>query len=208
MYLLHREEEEQENHGTRTPGVTAQVPTYPQSWVSRFSYFHSSISFIHDTPDVPLRHFRRWCIRYLCRLQPRLQAPYLRRVHGIRKCQGVYVSHRCTGFSDCWLALNRGDLKKPTKNSMAHLKPLSDLWISYNSHLANSTRFLEYGRRIAITRIAVLVRPDSVAHIAVVLLLAVVFLFIVFPSQSSLSRSARAWTCTAEVTVSSYQACT
>ncbi|CAN0506315.1 unnamed protein product, partial [Scytosiphon promiscuus] len=60
---------------------------------------------------------------------------------------------------------------------MGQLEPFSGLWTAYRP-----SRFyyevVEYGRRIALTGIAVFVFPGSAAQIAVVLLLAVVFALI------------------------------
>ena len=80
-----------------------------------------------------------------------------------------------------WLVRNQHDLKQLDRESKSHLEPWSGLWAAYKP-----PRFyfeiVECGRRIALTGVAVFVLPDSAAQIAIVLLLAVVFLFI---SESS-----------------------
>lgn len=76
-----------------------------------------------------------------------------------------------------WLARNHKDLVKPGRDDMLHLQPASDIWAAYKP-----SRFyyevVECARRITLTGIAVFVLPNSPAQIAVVLLLAVVFLFV------------------------------
>ena len=80
-------------------------------------------------------------------------------------------------FFTWWLVRNRGYLKVDARDSMEHLKPWRGLWAAYRPG-----RFffevIECGRRLALTGVAVFVLPDSPAQIAIVLLLAVVFLFI------------------------------
>ena len=84
-------------------------------------------------------------------------------------------------FFAWWLIRNGDDLKRPNRESISRLEPWSGLWTAYKP-----SRFyfeiVECGRRIALTGVAVFVLPDSAAQIAIVLLLAVVFLFI---SESS-----------------------
>lgn len=75
------------------------------------------------------------------------------------------------------LGRNRRDLRKADREGMAHLEPLSDLWGSYKPS-RYYYEVVECGRRIMLTGVAVFVLPDSAAQIAVVLLLAVVFLFV------------------------------
>eukprot|EP00903_Cladosiphon_okamuranus_P006342 g6212.t1 len=65
---------------------------------------------------------------------------------------------------------------KSRRDGMAHLEPLSDL---RGAHKPSRSyyKFVECGRRIMLTGAAVFILPDSAAQIAIVLLLAVVFLF-------------------------------
>lgn len=76
-----------------------------------------------------------------------------------------------------WLAKHHRDLVKAERDDMAQLQHGSDIWSAYKP-----SRFyyevVECARRITLTGIAVFVLPNSPAQIAVVLLLAVVFLFI------------------------------
>ena len=76
-----------------------------------------------------------------------------------------------------WLARNRLELAKSGRDDKLQLQPASDLWSPYKP-----SRFyyevVECARRITLTGIAVFVLPNSPAQIAVVLLLAVVFLFV------------------------------
>lgn len=76
-----------------------------------------------------------------------------------------------------FLGRNRQDLRKPEREGMAHLEPLSDLWAAYKPSRYYYEIF-ECIRRIILTGVAVFVLPGSTAQIAVVLLLAVVFLFL------------------------------
>lgn len=75
------------------------------------------------------------------------------------------------------LGRNRRDLRKAEREKLAHLEPLSDLWSAYKPS-RYYYEVVECGRRIMLTGVAVFVLPDSAAQIAVVLLLAVVFLFV------------------------------
>ena len=71
----------------------------------------------------------------------------------------------------------RRDLRKPEREGMAHLEPLSDLWAAYKPS-RYYYEIVECVRRIMLTGVAVFVLPGSAAQIAVVLLLAVVFMFV------------------------------
>lgn len=81
------------------------------------------------------------------------------------------------GFFAWWLIRNQQDLRKPERQSVAHLEAWGVLWVAYKP-----SRFyfeiVEFARRIALTGVAVFVLPNSAAQIAIVLLLAVVFVFI------------------------------
>ncbi|CAM9209542.1 unnamed protein product, partial [Laminaria digitata] len=76
-----------------------------------------------------------------------------------------------------WLVRNQHDLTKTDRKKLKHLKPWRSLWAAYRP-----ARFyfdiVECCRRIVLTGVAVLVLADSAAFIAIVLLLAVVFLLI------------------------------
>ena len=76
-----------------------------------------------------------------------------------------------------WLARNRGDLVNFGRDDMLQLQPASDLWAAYKPS-RYYYEVVECARRITLTGIAVFVLPNSSAQIAVVLLLAVVFLFV------------------------------
>lgn len=76
-----------------------------------------------------------------------------------------------------WLVLNREDLRKSDRADLAHLEPLSDLWSTYKPS-RYYYEVVECGRRIMLTGVAVFVLPESSAQIAIVLLLAVIFVFI------------------------------
>ncbi|CAM9571646.1 unnamed protein product [Ectocarpus sp. 12 AP-2014] len=69
------------------------------------------------------------------------------------------------------------DLQKADRDRLANLQPLGDLWEAYKPS-RYYYEIIEYIRRIVLTGVAVFVLPGSSAQIAVVLLLAVVFLFI------------------------------
>lgn len=80
-------------------------------------------------------------------------------------------------FVAWWLFRHRKDLGEPDRDVRVHLEPFSDVWAAYKP-----SRFffevVEFARRLTLTGIAVFVLPGSAAQIAIVLLLAVVFLFV------------------------------
>ena len=76
-----------------------------------------------------------------------------------------------------WLFRNRADLKKASRTSMRHLEPFSSIWEPYKAP-RYYYEVVECGRRIALTATASFVPPNSVAQIAVVLLVAAVLLFV------------------------------
>ena len=80
-------------------------------------------------------------------------------------------------FVACWLFKNQVDLQKPDRETKEHLEPFSNVWAAYKP-----SRFffeaVEFGRRLALTGVAVFVLPGSAAQVAIVLLLAVVFVFV------------------------------
>lgn len=75
------------------------------------------------------------------------------------------------------LAANRGDLKNPNRDLIPRLQPLNDLWSAYKPS-RYYYEVIECCRRIALTGVAIFVLPGSAAQIAIVLLIAAVFLFI------------------------------
>ncbi|CAN0510718.1 unnamed protein product, partial [Scytosiphon promiscuus] len=73
-----------------------------------------------------------------------------------------------------WLARHRHELTKPCRETEARLEACAGLWAADRpSHF--DYEVVEFGRRVALTGIAVFVFPGSAAQIAVVLLLAVMF---------------------------------
>lgn len=76
-----------------------------------------------------------------------------------------------------WLARNRQQLTRPSREGMAHLHEFRGLWAAYKPS-CYYYEVVECSRRIVLTGAAVLVFPNSADQIAVVLLLAVLFMFI------------------------------
>lgn len=76
-----------------------------------------------------------------------------------------------------WMRGNREELQRVDRDSVARLKPFQGIWASYKPS-RYYYEIIEFGRRITLTVVAVFVLPGSSAQIAVVLLLAVVFLFV------------------------------
>lgn len=76
-----------------------------------------------------------------------------------------------------WLARNRAELARPTRDRASHLAPLSDIWAAYRPS-RYYYEVIEFCRRVALTAAEVFVLPNSISQIAVVLLLAAVFLFV------------------------------
>ena len=76
-----------------------------------------------------------------------------------------------------WLLRNRVALKKDNRTTIEHLEPFSGIWSQYRPS-RYYYEVIEFGRRIALTATASFVSPNSVAQVAVVLLVAaVLFLF-------------------------------
>lgn len=88
---------------------------------------------------------------------------------------GVYPVGIPAAFS-WWLSRHRRDLVKPTvdRSSIEHLEPLKDLWAPYKPK-RYYFEMVEFIRRIALTRFAVFIWPNSAAQVAVILLLAAAF---------------------------------
>lgn len=76
-----------------------------------------------------------------------------------------------------WLARNRQQLTNPSREGMVHLHKFRGLWAAYKPS-CYYYEVVECSRRIVLTGAAVLVFPNSADQIAVVLLLAVLFMFI------------------------------
>ena len=76
-----------------------------------------------------------------------------------------------------WLIRNRADLKKADRTTMEHLQPFSGIWAPYRPS-RYFYEVVECGRRIALTATASFVLPNSMAQIAVVLLVAAILLFV------------------------------
>lgn len=75
------------------------------------------------------------------------------------------------------LLANKEYLKKVDRGTIPRLEPLQGLWAAYRPS-RYYYEVIECGRRIALTGVAVFILPDSTAQVAVVLLIAVVFMFI------------------------------
>lgn len=89
---------------------------------------------------------------------------------------GVYPVGIPAVFAVC-LARNRGDLSKSNRDTLPHLESLSTLWTAYKPS-RYFFELVECTRRIVLTGIAAFVLPNSTAQIAIVLLVAVVFVFV------------------------------
>ncbi|CAM9161752.1 unnamed protein product, partial [Laminaria digitata] len=76
-----------------------------------------------------------------------------------------------------WLYRNRVELARPSRDTASHLDALSGIWAAYRPS-RYFYEVVECGRRIALTAAAIFVLPNSVSQIAVVLLLAAIFLFL------------------------------
>lgn len=89
---------------------------------------------------------------------------------------GVYPVGIPAAFA-ALLFWHRHDLVKPDRDTQAHLVPLQAVWAAYKPS-RYYYEVVECGRRIIFTSIAALVLPNSREQIAIVLLVAVVFVFI------------------------------
>ena len=76
-----------------------------------------------------------------------------------------------------WLARHRLDLVRADRETIAQLKPLSDIWAPYKPS-RYYYEVVECGRRISLTVIAAFVRPKSAAQVSIAFLFSVVFVFI------------------------------
>ncbi|CAM9183884.1 unnamed protein product, partial [Ectocarpus sp. 12 AP-2014] len=90
-----------------------------------------------------------------------------------------------------WLFKNRRELKQEERESQAELRPAADLWEPYKPS-AYYYEVVECFRRIALTGFAVFIYPDSSAQVAIVLLLAAVFM-VVSEILSPFARPVEMW---------------
>lgn len=94
-----------------------------------------------------------------------------------------------------WLVRNRNYLKVSGRHTIAHLQPFNGVWGTYRPS-RYYFEVVEYGRRLTLSMTSVLLVPDSVDHIAVVLSVAAVFLFVsesLSPFQRSVDMSLYRW---------------
>lgn len=94
-----------------------------------------------------------------------------------------------------WLVRNRKHLKMADRQEISHLKPFSSIWGTYKPS-RYYFEVVECGRRVALTMASVFLIPNTVNQIAVVLSLAVVFLFIsewMSPFESNADMSLYRW---------------
>ncbi|CAM9499262.1 unnamed protein product, partial [Laminaria digitata] len=90
-------------------------------------------------------------------------------------------------FFAFWLVCHRRELQKPGREEASDLKAYRAIWATYKPS-RYYYEVVEFGRRIMLTGVAVFVLPDTAEQIAIVLLLAVVFVFIsesISPFESS-----------------------
>ena len=80
-------------------------------------------------------------------------------------------------FFGWWLAINRRELAKTGRETMPKLQPYRCLWAAYNPS-SYYYEVVECGRRIVLTGAAVFVLPDTAEQVAIVLFIAVVFMFV------------------------------
>ncbi|CAN0488201.1 unnamed protein product, partial [Scytosiphon promiscuus] len=117
-------------------------------------------------------------------------ASYLRADYSITCSGRTYEAHRAyaslmaciypigiPAFFGLWLLRNRQELETPDRETRPHLQSFRCLWAAYRPS-RYYYEVVECGRRIVLTGVAVFVLPDSEEQIAIVLLLAVVFMFV------------------------------
>lgn len=80
-------------------------------------------------------------------------------------------------FFGWWLVRNRRELEGAHRETRSHLQPFHSLWAAYRPSCFYY-EVVEYGRRIVLTGATVFIMPGTAEQIAIVLLLAVVFMFI------------------------------
>ena len=94
-----------------------------------------------------------------------------------------------------WLVRNRQYLKRPDRDTIAHLRPLNTIWSTYTPS-RYYYEVVECCRRLVLTMSSVFLVPSSVNQIAVVLSLAAVFLFVsewMSPFEKSVDMSLYRW---------------
>lgn len=94
-----------------------------------------------------------------------------------------------------WLDGHKGELQKSDRDSIPGLAPFSGMWAQYKLS-RYYYEVVEFGRRLALTGVAVFVLPGSAAQIAFVLLLAAVFLFVsesLSPFENSIDMGLYRW---------------
>lgn len=97
--------------------------------------------------------------------------------------------------STWWLLRNRKELANPSRATVAHLEPLSQIWACYRPS-RYYYELVEFTRRAALTTAAVFIVPNSLVQISVVLLLAAVFLLVsasMDPFNSTVDMNLNLW---------------
>ncbi|CAN0315338.1 unnamed protein product, partial [Scytosiphon promiscuus] len=80
-------------------------------------------------------------------------------------------------FFGWWLVRNRTYLRKSDRQTEVHLQPFAGIWGTYKAS-RYYYEVVEYSRRLVLTMASVFLVPNSVNQIAVVLSLAVAFVFL------------------------------
>ena len=94
-----------------------------------------------------------------------------------------------------WIRHHEEELQREDRDTIETLKPFQGIWSAYKPS-RYFYELVEFGRRITLTGVAVFVIPGSSAQIAIVLLLAVVFLFVsesLSPFQNSTDMALYRW---------------
>lgn len=98
-------------------------------------------------------------------------------------------------FFGWWLVRNRTYLKKSDRQTEVHLQPFAGIWGTYKPS-RYYYEVVEYSRRLVLTMASVFLVPNSVNQIAVVLSLAVAFVFLsesMSPFEKSVDMSLYRW---------------
>ena len=133
---------------------------------------------------------------------------YLRADYSITCYTGTYIAYQAyaifmvfvypvgiPAFFTWWLLRNRLELAKPERESMSNLQSYRFLWAAYKP-ACYYYEVVECARRIVLTGAAVFVLPDTTEQVAIVLLLAVIFMFIsesISPFESKLDMWLYRW---------------
>ena len=133
---------------------------------------------------------------------------YLRADYSITCYTGTYTAYQTyailmvfvypigiPAFFTWWLVRNRRELKRPERQSMSGLQSYRFLWAAYRP-ACYYYEVVECARRIVLTGAAVFVLPGTAEQVAIVLLLAVIFMFIsesISPFQSKLDMWLYRW---------------